>query len=148
VVSFIGVGDLPAPCDFLGAGPAEVILFTTFQSAPETIRRLEDCGARVHVLGDKRVDLVQTLQVLQSAGIRTLLVEGGGTLLAELFRLDVVDELTIYIAPRIFGGASSPTLADGAGFGEGDAPRCTLIKIEKLDGDGGIVLHYEILHKE
>jgi 2,5-diamino-6-(ribosylamino)-4(3H)-pyrimidinone 5'-phosphate reductase len=148
VVSFIGEADLPAPCDFLGAGPAEIILFTTGRTAPETIRRLEECRARVHILGDKWVDLSQALYILQSEGIRTLLVEGGGTLLAEVFRLDVVDEVTAYISPRIFGGASAPTLADGAGFNEEIAPHCKLLNMEKMDDDGGILLHYEVIHKE
>ena len=54
----IGEGDLPAQCDFLSAGPAGVMLFTTTQTHPETIRRLEACGAQVHIMGDKRVDLL------------------------------------------------------------------------------------------
>jgi 2,5-diamino-6-(ribosylamino)-4(3H)-pyrimidinone 5'-phosphate reductase len=148
VVSCIGEEDLPASGHFLSAGPAGVILFTTPQTDPGTIRRLEEAGARLHVSGSARVDLPLALDLLHSQGIRTLLVEGGGTLLAELFRLGAVDELTVYIAPRILGGAGAPTLSDGAGFAEADAPRCRLIQVATLDDEGGVVLQYQVLHKE
>ena len=148
VVTRIGEGDLPVQGDFLSAGPAEVMLFTTTQTSPEAIRRLEASGAQVHILGDERVSLPQVLESLFKAGIHSLLVEGGGTLLAELFRLDVVDELTAYIAPFLFGGASAPTLADGAGFEAENVPRCRLVHVGRLDETGGILLRYEIIHKE
>ena len=148
VVSRVGEQDLPAQGEFLSAGPSSVILFTTAQTAPATIQRLQAAGAQVHILGEKRVDIAQALTRLHAMGIRTLLVEGGGTLLAELFRLDVVDEVTAYIAPRIFGGAEAPTMADGTGFDEKTAPRCQLIQVEKLDEGGGILLHYKVIQKE
>ncbi len=44
-------------------------------------------------------------------GIHTLLCEGGGTLVKELFELDVVDEINITWAPHtLFGGKEAPTL--------------------------------------
>jgi 2,5-diamino-6-(ribosylamino)-4(3H)-pyrimidinone 5'-phosphate reductase len=53
-----------------------------------------------------------------------------------------VDELTLYIAPRIFGGTSSPTLADGPGFLPEQAPILRLESLEKFDEDGGLLVHY------
>ena len=46
------------------------------------------------------------------------MVEGGATLNFELMRLGLVDELTIYIAPMIFGGEMAPTIAAGSGSGK------------------------------
>lgn len=148
VVSQVEEGDLPADGDFLSAGPARVILFTTPRTTAGTIRRLEAAGAQVHISGQTRVDLLQALAFLHSTGVQSLLVEGGGTLLAELFRLDVVDELTVYIAPCIFGGSTAPTLADGEGFMEGVLPRLRPVRVEVLDSLGGALLHYQILRKE
>ena len=56
------------------------------------------------------------------------MVEGGGTMNFELMRLGLVDELMIYVAPMIFGGANAPTLADGLGL---DAKRCHCVEIAK-----------------
>ncbi len=133
---------------FLTSGPAQVYLFTTRCTEPEVRAHFETAGATVHTMGQERVDLVAAFQFLHKVGIRSVLVEGGGTLIAELFRLNLVDELTIYIAPRIFGGSSAPTLADGSGFFPNQAPGLKLISVEKIDDEGGILVHYIVKHKE
>ncbi len=58
------------------------------------------------------------------------MVEGGGTMNFELMRLGLVDELTIYVAPMIFGGATAPTLADGLGLVRSNAIALKLINVE------------------
>jgi len=58
-------------------------------------------------------------------------------------RLGFVDELMIYVAPMIFGGANAPTLADGLGLMRSNAIALKLIKIETHD-DGGILLQYKL----
>ncbi len=99
-------------------------------------------------MGQERVDLVAVFRSLHEAGIRSVLVEGGGTLIAELFRLGLVDELTIYIAPKIFGGTSAPTLADGSGFLAEQAPGLKLKSVKKFDDEGGILVHYYVEQME
>jgi len=41
--------------------------------------------------------------------IRTVACEGGATLFRALLERDLVDELSLTIAPYLFGGASAPT---------------------------------------
>lgn len=148
VVSEIGPQDLPAGGRFLTGGPARIFIFTTRRTPAQVIRRLEAAGAAVQVAGEQRVDLRAILGSLAAAGLRSILVEGGGTLLAEFFRLGLVDEVTVYIAPRIFGGASAPTLADGPGLGTADMPRLRLKSIKRIDPGGGILAHYIVEAKE
>lgn len=143
VASVIGMDELLAAGDFLASGPAQVFVYTTARTAPEVRARLEAAGAAVSVAGQERIDLVAILGSLYQRGVRRLIVEGGGTILAELFRLGLVDEITVYIAPKIFAGASAPTLADGSGFSEAEAPRLHLISAEKFDEEGGVLLRYE-----
>jgi len=128
---------------FLTAGPARVMLFTTQQTDPAQIARLTQTGADVFVLGETRVDLVAALRFLQESGVGRLLVEGGGTMNAELLRLGLVDEVYLYIAPLIFGGATAPTLADGPGLPRDAAIRLKLCSVERLD-DEGILICYLI----
>ena len=52
----------------------------------------------------------------KNIGINRLMVEGGGTLNFALLRLGLVDELTAYVAPMVFGGETAPTLAGGPGL--------------------------------
>jgi 2,5-diamino-6-(ribosylamino)-4(3H)-pyrimidinone 5'-phosphate reductase len=126
---------------FLNAGPARVIVFTTSQTEAAQIEFLRQRGVQVFVLGEQRVDLPAAMQKLKQAGIQRLLVEGGGTLNEELLKLKLVDEISIFIAPLIFGGANAPTFASGMGLRREAAIRSKLVDIEKL-GDGGILLRY------
>ncbi len=130
-------------CQFLTAGPARIILFTTQRTEASQLSMLREREAEVHVLGDQRVDLVQALHVLADCGVRRLLLEGGATLNAEMLRLGLVDEVTVFVAPVIFSGETAPTLAGGVGLAGEAAIRLELIRMEQWE-DGGLLLHYRI----
>ena len=142
-VGIVSQADLRLDSRFLTAGPAQVMIFTTQRTSPAQIARLREGGAQVFVMGEHRVDLVQTFHHLREQGVKRLLVEGGGTLNAELLRLGLVDELYLYIAPLIFSGAGAPTLADGVGLQREEAIHLQLNSVETLR-DGGILVHYVI----
>jgi len=133
---------------FMTSGPARRLLYTTARTPPEQIALLTAAGAEVFILGAEQVDLTGAMASLFDLGMRQVLVEGGGTLIAEVLRLDLADELTVYVAPRIFGGASAPTLADGPGLAPDRVPQLHLLWHETLDPSGGLLLHYRIEHKE
>jgi riboflavin biosynthesis pyrimidine reductase len=95
-------------------------------------------------MADKLVDLESALQVLREEGIQRLLVEGGGTLNQELLRLNLMDRISVYIAPLIFGGETSPTFVNGTGLELEEAIHLRLDEVEN-PGDGGVVLHYSII---
>jgi len=126
---------------FMSAGEARVVIFTTSRTSKDKLETLHSHGVEVFVLGDSRVDLAQALETLHNLGIRRLMVEGGGTLIFEMLRLKLVDELTLYVAPMIFGGESAPTLAGGPGLVRDEAIPLELVDIEKWD-EGGVLLHY------
>jgi 2,5-diamino-6-(ribosylamino)-4(3H)-pyrimidinone 5'-phosphate reductase len=130
--------------NFLTSGPAQVYLFTTRCTDLDVLASINTSGAKLHTMGQDRVDLVGMFHTLYEEGIRSVLVEGGGTLIAELFRLHLVDELSIYVAPRIFGGASAPSLADGPGFSPEQAPGLELLSAKMFDQEGGVLLQYRI----
>ena len=45
-----------------------------------------------------------------------MLCEGGGDLNDALLRAGLVDELHLTVCPKIFGGRTAPTIAEGGGF--------------------------------
>lgn len=140
-VAVVSAADLPEKSRFLHEGNAQVILFTTRRTHEEQVTRLAAAGAEVYVLGETRVDLPAALRLLYEQGVRRLMVEGGGTLVGELFRLGLVDELYLYVAPLIFGGATAPTLADGPGL---DAAAAAQLRLRNfaVEPDGGVLIHY------
>jgi 2,5-diamino-6-(ribosylamino)-4(3H)-pyrimidinone 5'-phosphate reductase len=97
----------------------------------------------VIVAGDEEVDLARVLDELGTMGIRRLMVEGGGTLIAGLVRARLVDEIYTYIGSIVIGGKDAPTLADGPGWiSEAEFARLTLADTTRLDD--GILLHWTV----
>jgi 2,5-diamino-6-(ribosylamino)-4(3H)-pyrimidinone 5'-phosphate reductase len=133
--------DIKPDSNFLTAGPARIILFTTSATSESQLGLLRSRRAEVFVLGSERVDLAGALRILKENDINNLMVEGGATLNFELINLGLVDELTMYVAPMIFGGETAPTLAAGFGLTRSAAIPLKLVKSEEWE-DGGVLLHY------
>ncbi|HVY36866.1 MAG TPA: dihydrofolate reductase family protein [Polyangia bacterium] len=87
--------------------------------------------AELAELGGERVDVQDLLVWLANRGVATLLCEGGGNLVAQLFAARAVDELYVTLVPRILGGARAPTLADGPGFSPDQIPDPKLASMER-----------------
>jgi 2,5-diamino-6-hydroxy-4-(5-phosphoribosylamino)pyrimidine 1'-reductase len=134
---------LEPDCKFLTAGPARIILFTTPRTPASQLSMLRGVGAEVHILGEGRVDLVRAMRVLVESGIARLMLEGGATLNSEMLRLGLVDELTVFVAPFIFGGETAPTLSGGSGLPSGSPMGLDLVRLEQWE-DGGVLLHYRV----
>lgn len=141
-IGIVTKADLDPAGDFVTAGPARRIIFTTFQTSPQQINVLQELGVEVYQFGEKRVDLAKSLEALATLGIKTVMLEGGGTLIAEFIRLGLADELRVYIAPKIFGGATAPTLVDGDGWPASAAKMLRLVAVRVLDEGGGVLITY------
>ncbi len=135
---------LAPDCRFLTSGPARVILFVPrgLADAPLTARGVVGDVQVLHV-GEWRVDLGAAMSTLAELGMRRVLVEGGGTLNFELLRLGLVDELQVYVAPLVFGGANAPTLADGEGLSRDLAIGLAKPSVDAWQ-DGGVLLRYMV----
>ena len=135
--------DIGPESDFLNTGPARIVIFTTQGTSKKQLEFLRARGVEVFVHETERVDLPKALSTLKETGINRLMVEGGATLNFELLRLGLVDELTAYLAPLVFGGESAPTLAAGPGLARSAAIPLKLVDVEAWE-DGGILLKYKI----
>lgn len=133
--------DLGEASRFLHGEPARVIVFTSAVTAPSVRGWLEAGGAEVVVLGETRVDLNEAMRHLARTGIGRLLVEGGGTLVEALLREELVDEISLYVAPLLLGGRDAPTPVEGPGFAIDDAVPLLLAESIML-ADGGLLLRY------
>ncbi len=68
--------ELKADCNFLTAGPARVMLFTTQQTTPAQLDLLRSSGAQVYVMEGGHVALEDALRMLKDIGIQRLLQPG------------------------------------------------------------------------
>lgn len=86
---------------------------------PLRTSRLQDFGVQViqiRTAEDQRhLHLREAWRELRRRGLRRVLVEGGGSLVADLLSWNCVDQVTAYIAPKIIGGRLSPTPVGGEG---------------------------------
>lgn len=90
------------------------------------------------------VDLTALMSYLYDLGVRSVMVEGGGTLIASLFSCDLVDEVRICIGSIVIGGRDAPTLADGPGFTDENLfPRLRLMGCEPVDE--GVLIRWTVL---
>jgi len=133
--------------EFLYEGGGRIVIFTTHHTSKEQLEvlRSHELKDRIEVFvhAGERVDLREMMHTLKELGINRLMVEGGATLNFELIRLGLVDEISAYVAPMIFGGEKAPTLASGSGLERGEAVPLKLVNIEHWD-DGGVLLTYKV----
>lgn len=88
------------------------------------------------------IDINSALEFLYRKGIRTLLVEGGGTILWNFLKNKVVDDLYIYMKPCIIGGKQTPTVANGEGIKrEQECIPLTIVQVKRLGP--GLLIHYQ-----
>lgn len=105
-------------------------------------------GKNVEVISSKidcdgLIDLPDMLSILYEKGIRSLLVEGGGTVIWSFLKQRLVDDLFVYVGPMIVGGRKTPTMADGDGvFSLDEVIHLVLRDVQRLDE--GVLLHYQL----
>jgi 2,5-diamino-6-(ribosylamino)-4(3H)-pyrimidinone 5'-phosphate reductase len=122
-------------------GRAETYLLVSEAAPTDFIEQMEETGAYVLAAGEDQVDLTTSLGKLEGEGIETLLVEGGGELIFGLVAEGLVDELSVFVGPKLIGGRDAPTLADGDGFVE-EFPSLELDEVQRLDD--GVLLTWTL----
>ncbi len=135
----------PPDAAVLHRGPGLRVVGVSAAAPPERIVALGEF-ATVVVAGEDRVDLALLLERLHDLGVRRLMVEGGGTLIAALVTAGLVDELFVYVGNMIIGGSTAPTLADGDGLSAA-GPFVRLDLVSATPCDEGVLLHW-LVQKE
>jgi len=83
----------------------------------EKKRRLEKKGVRMlsSSLKAGRIDLDRLMAAIGAAEVTSLLVEGGGRVIASAFRDGIVDKVIFFFAPKILGGDDGVPICRGPG---------------------------------
>lgn len=88
------------------------------------------------------LDWSAALEQFATLGLESLVVAGGGQLVASLLAANLIDEIWLTVCPLILGGSNAPTPVEGEGFLEQFAPRLRLLSVEAIDQE--VFLHYEV----
>jgi diaminohydroxyphosphoribosylaminopyrimidine deaminase / 5-amino-6-(5-phosphoribosylamino)uracil reductase len=125
------------------AREAPVIVFTDPRASSRSIDALRAAGVEVlSSVSSERVEngqgsgLARVLAELGRRDMTNILVEGGPTLAGALFDEHLIDEIHVFIAPKLVGGKEARSPLDGVGFDripEGCLP--VDFRVEALEGD-------------
>jgi len=87
-----------------------ILIFST-KRMPKEVRTALAGKATLHLSKEGDVDLVETLRTLRrDYKVRRVACEGGPILFRSMLEHGLIDELSLTIAPYLFGGADAPTL--------------------------------------
>lgn len=123
---------IPINSNFLQGDPSSKIIFTTNQADNIDIEKLSPVSS-IFQHDNMRVDVQQLGEELYNAGIKKLLVEGGGEINFSFIQSGLVDEIRVAISNCIIGGKNAPSLADGEGFQIKDIKKFKLINVDVLE---------------
>jgi riboflavin biosynthesis pyrimidine reductase len=103
-------GNLDWSSPFFTEARQRPIIFTSSDGDPGSRRRAESV-AEVVVAGAHNVDPREAIEHLRRAGYRSVLLEGGPGLNADVVRAGLLDELCLTLSPRIVAGEGPRVLA-------------------------------------
>ncbi len=113
--------------------------------SPEAVARLEELGIQVIAMPDKtgRVDLKRLMRFLGEQGLDSVLLEGGGALNESALQAGIVQEVKVFVAPKIFGGGEAKTPVTGRGVAlPGEARMFSLEAMSQVGED--LLLEYRV----
>ena len=117
------------------------IIATSKQITKYNLQKLREFPVEVIITGEKSVNIKSLLKKLTEKNIKTILVEGGGTVNWEFVKQNIFDELIITISPFLIGGKNAISFVQGDGFDKiSKSPNLQLKSIKRLKNH--LVLNY------
>jgi len=92
------------------SGRARALPAWIFTAKDAPVRRFPDGTEVVRLPGRGRVALARVLAELGARGIQSILVEGGGEIHGQLLDAGLVDEVAVFVAPKLIGSGGVPLL--------------------------------------
>jgi 5-amino-6-(5-phosphoribosylamino)uracil reductase len=129
------------------AGGDHIVAILGEQVTDEYLAELREDGVSYLFAGPAGHDLYQAMNILSGTfGIKTLLLEGGGTINGAFLKARLIDEISLLVYPGIDGLAGIPSIFEYAGRSDekpaaGQSLR--LLSTETLEG-GMVWLHYRV----
>ncbi len=112
--------EIPETGKLVRTAPAVPLLVLAHEEAdPVRVSLLRERGVEVELVKPagkgRRLHLLEAWRALGRRGVRRVLVEGGGGLVAQLLGWDCVDQVLCFVAPKMVGGTFAPTPVAGDG---------------------------------
>jgi diaminohydroxyphosphoribosylaminopyrimidine deaminase/5-amino-6-(5-phosphoribosylamino)uracil reductase len=116
--------------------PGPVLIYTESKDHDGRQRREALMAKGAEVIELPAVEPAEVLADLYGRGVRSVLVEGGGEVLASFVTSGLYDQVMVNCAPLLIGGKSAPTPLGSEGFATLDAsPRLEELEARTRGGD-------------
>ncbi len=122
----------------------KTIIVVAKKITKKNLQKLKKFPVEIIIVGENQVNIKSLIKILSKRKIKTILLEGGGTINWEFIKNNLVDEFFITITPFILGGKDAITLVQGEGFDKiTKSHKLRLNVIKRLEND--LFLHYSKL---
>lgn len=135
-VVFSSNGIIQADSKFVQVEDTRRIILAGNRIGSQTLNEHEKNGITVHVADSITPTIEWGLRQLYAEGICSLLLEGGGKLIASFLKEKMVDQLYLFLSGKIIGGAGAPAWSGELGVESlKDVPQVNFSNIEKIGED-------------
>ena len=119
----------------------KTIIVVSKKITKSNYNKLNKFPVELIVTGDSSVNIKSLLRKLSAKKIKTILVEGGGTINWEFIKQNIFDELIVTLSPFLIGGNNAISFVEGEGFAKiSKSPNLRLKSVKRLKNH--LVLHY------
>jgi len=109
------------------------IIAVSKQISKVNLLKLRKLPIEIIIVGENSVNLKLLMKKLSSQNIKTILVEGGGTVNWEFIKNDLFNELIVTLSPYLIGGNDATSFVEGKGFSKiTNSPNLKLKSIKRL----------------
>ncbi len=117
------------------------IIAVSEKISKSNFNKLRKFPVEIIIAGKNSVNIKLLMKKLSDKKIKTILVEGGGTINWEFIKHNLFDELIITVSPFIIGGNDAISFVQGQGFEKiSNSPNLRLKSIQRLKNY--LVLYY------
>jgi 2,5-diamino-6-(ribosylamino)-4(3H)-pyrimidinone 5'-phosphate reductase len=119
----------------------KTIIVVSKKITKSNYKKLSKFPVELIVIGESSVNIKSLLRKLSAKKIKTILVEGGGTINWEFIKQNIFDELIVTLSPFLIGGNNAISFVEGQGFDKiSKSPNLRLKSVKRLKNY--LVLHY------
>lgn len=132
---------IPLDCRLVRRREGATIVATTEGACADKAARLVACGAEVWFLpkgSDGRVDLKALVARAGAAGIGSVMIEGGASVITSVLGADLADQLVVTVSPCLLGGVRAVNALDAMGA---TRPRLSRVRYSRAGDD--LLVHSE-----
>jgi len=119
----------------------KTIIVVSKKISKKNLQKLTNFPIEIIQAGENKVDVKILTKILGSRKIKSILLEGGGTINWEFIKNNLVDEFFITLTPFILGGKNAISLVQGEGFENiSESSNLRLKRIRRQENE--LVLNY------